>query len=429
MEGFDDLLEQGKAAAAAAEQRRAREETAQAIPPRQAKEPITAAGASLGEREQHNRLESLSSRLRTPTEPTDRPSYHSPDPRSAQAAITMQSPSRLRTAPAEKAMVHGGNAGTGAVVKMTEKLPTGPAMTGRKNATGNALVTAPVKSEAKVHQSLQKDRTDERNIPQQVSQVSSDHYEGLEEWLQLTDFHNIEYRQEVLARERKKRQLRRQLEELEQQDVLSRQAVRVDTQAPESVVEKLSHSMAPPPLPGKYVSGKILDSIPTPLNTPPTSAENFPDHKHRRSPQSSRDMDAPAAKAARYSNGGYDREYNARTEGPGDRPYSRPTSPMRGPRRTGRSPSPRAVPLEDRVGRPSGANGPGRRTSYDQYAPSNSYYDGARDDRAGYHKNDDRSSYQKNDEKQGQNKNIRGGYHHGNKQWKNQSARGGKKGQ
>ena len=215
----------------------------------------------------------------------------------------------------------------------------------------------------------------------------------------------------MLARQRRKDQLRRELEELENQDVFG-QPIKREHQAPESVAERRSSSMMPPPpLPENFLNGKVSSSIPTPLATPPISASTFDtDRKHGRSRRSSRDIDAPPQKLARYTQP-FD-HYDAEMQRP-------PASQNRRPRP--RSPSPRAIPLEDRIGR--NIISPGRRNSNDHYAPSSSYYDPPQDDRQGY-----RSLYESYQPQAPTRayQAARGGYHVGNKQWKRDNMRGGK---
>jgi hypothetical protein len=77
----------------------------------------------------------------------------------------------------------------------------------------------------------------------------SDYYEDLETWLELTGYHDVEYRNRVVARQLKKQELQAQLEELEREAQSERVYTPTVASIQPDVKIPVKTLMAPPPLP------------------------------------------------------------------------------------------------------------------------------------------------------------------------------------
>jgi len=86
--------------------------------------------------------------------------------------------------------------------------------------------------------------------PVEGTQDPHNYYEDLEDWLEITGYHNLEHRKKIVARHRKKKDLEAQLAQLELESRLETPfPVRASVQPQPMEDLKASISMPPPPLP------------------------------------------------------------------------------------------------------------------------------------------------------------------------------------
>lgn len=159
----------------------------------------------------------------------------------------------------------------------------------------------------------------------------------IEEWLDLTGYHDPEYRQATLNLMRKRKRLDELQSSFKQEELEFLETFQNQSQAAHIAAGRRSSSvMPPPPVPAKHQNGNVTNTN-IPLDSPTTA------YKRQRSLEPARDPVAPPRKIQRPSYPEEEREYKIRSATEHD---SRPGSPLHDHWRPAR---PRGAPLESRI--------------------------------------------------------------------------------